>query len=203
MPTRARTICCWILSPTAWLVGVVARRDVRLSAGRRLSVAGTPVPDREVVRGDQLHDRRVRHAGVRPVSSCRFGTDGGGTGAGGSLLASYAAAVVVNAVRVVIAMWLAAHPFAVSTLSPADIHRLEGIAVYFGGLVLLHELVRVFDQRQQGGPLRPAEQTHDDANRSCVPTDGSSAGVVLRRHARRFHSPMARRTPAPRSWSMR
>jgi len=58
-----------------------------------------------------------------------------------SLLASYAAAVVVNVVRVDIAMWLAAHPVAVATLSAADVHRLEGITVYFGGLVLLHEAV--------------------------------------------------------------
>jgi hypothetical protein len=70
---------------------------------------------------------------------------------GGCLLASYSAAVVVNAVRVVIAMWLAAHPIAVPSLSPADIHRLEGITVYFGGLVLLHEAVgRAFQARAVG-----------------------------------------------------
>jgi hypothetical protein len=76
---------------------------------------------------------------------------------GGSLLASYAAAVVVNAARVVIAMWLAAHPFSVPSLSPADIHRLEGITVYFGGLVLLHEFVRAFDVVRA---FRPAQVDH-------------------------------------------
>jgi hypothetical protein len=30
----------------------------------------------------------------------------------------------------------------VSTLTPADLHRIEGIVVYFAGLVLLYELVR-------------------------------------------------------------
>src|SRR5262245_31032725 len=57
---------------------------------------------------------------------------------GVSLLAGYSAAVVVNAGRIAIAMWLAAHPATWSGFSAADIHRFEGIAVYFGGLVLLY-----------------------------------------------------------------
>jgi len=64
---------------------------------------------------------------------------------GVSLLASYAAAVMVNAVRIAIAMWLAAHP--VTPLSAADMHRVEGIVVYFGGLVLLYELAQRVDRR--------------------------------------------------------
>jgi exosortase/archaeosortase family protein len=63
-----------------------------------------------------------------------------------SLVASYAAAVIVNAARISIAMWLAAHSVRLSTLSAADVHRLEGIIVYFGGLVLLYEVVRRIDR---------------------------------------------------------
>ena len=59
----------------------------------------------------------------------------------GSLLTAYAAAIVVNAARITIAMWLQAHPFAAARLTPAQAHRLAGIVVYFAGLVLLHELV--------------------------------------------------------------
>ena len=66
---------------------------------------------------------------------------------GVSLLASYVSVVLVNAVRIAIAMWLAAHPVAPSTLSAADVHRFEGIAVYFGGLVLLYELAQRLDRR--------------------------------------------------------
>jgi exosortase K len=66
---------------------------------------------------------------------------------GASLLASYAAAVLVNTLRIAIAMWLAAHPAALSTFGAADVHRVEGITVYFAGLVLLYELVRQFDRR--------------------------------------------------------
>lgn len=59
---------------------------------------------------------------------------------GASLVASYGAAVFVNVVRITIAMWLAAHPHAFSGLSAVEAHRLEGIAVYFAGLVVLYEI---------------------------------------------------------------
>jgi exosortase K len=58
-----------------------------------------------------------------------------------SLLAGYSTAVIVNSGRITIAMWLADHPLALSQLAPAQIHRLEGVSVYFAGLVLLYELV--------------------------------------------------------------
>lgn len=63
-----------------------------------------------------------------------------------SLLASYAAAVIVNATRIAIAMWIAARPLHSSLVSPADLHRLEGIVVYFGGLVLLYALAQRVDR---------------------------------------------------------
>jgi exosortase K len=66
---------------------------------------------------------------------------------GVSLLASYAAAVVVNTMRITVAMWLGAHPAVLSGFSAADIHRIEGITVYFAGLVLLYELVQRLDRR--------------------------------------------------------
>jgi hypothetical protein len=53
---------------------------------------------------------------------------------------------VVNAVRIVIAMWLAIHPITRFTLTAGDVHRFEGIAVYFGGLVVLAELARRIDR---------------------------------------------------------
>jgi len=65
---------------------------------------------------------------------------------GVSLLASYVAAIAVNVVRIGIALQLGHHPAGLSSLSVSDVHRLEGIAVYFGGLVLLHELVRQLDR---------------------------------------------------------
>ena len=66
---------------------------------------------------------------------------------GASLLAGYVAAVTVNAVRIALGMWLAAHPVAPAVLSAADLHRIEGIVVYFGGLALLYQLAQRMDHQ--------------------------------------------------------
>ena len=67
-----------------------------------------------------------------------------------SLSAGYLAAVIVNATRITIAMWLADRSSALSALPSAQIHRLEGIVVYFAGLVLLGELARRVDRHTDG-----------------------------------------------------
>jgi exosortase K len=137
----------WMLSPTAWLVGLttgarfvfqpaegyLSREHLFLieksCAGINFMVAAFGM-----LVWALLH--RVRSAGT---SVQVFGV---------SLLASYCAAVVVNAVRISVAMWLAGRPAGLSAFSPADVHRVEGIAVYFGGLVLLYEIVQRFDRRR-------------------------------------------------------
>jgi len=77
----------------------------------------------------------------RRVTSCRA--------AAGVLLmcvlASYSAAVCVNAARITVAMWLAAHPTGLAGMTAAQVHRVEGIACYFGGLILLYQLVQYID----------------------------------------------------------
>ena len=60
----------------------------------------------------------------------------------GSIAVAYAAAVIVNASRIVIALWLMGHPSTFAGLSAGQVHRLEGILVYFGALVLLWELMQ-------------------------------------------------------------
>jgi exosortase K len=135
----------WILTPTARLVGVMTRTTFTL------------VPGEGYFSRDQLFLIEKSCAGVNFMVAA-FGMlmlallhrVGSGLSAArvlaASLLASYSTAVLVNAVRIAIAMWLAAHPVALSTFSAADIHRFEGITVYFGGLVLLYELARRFDR---------------------------------------------------------
>ena len=49
-----------------------------------------------------------------------------------SLLVAYLAAVFVNALRIVLALWLARQG-----QGGAGMHRVSGIVVYFGGLLLL------------------------------------------------------------------
>jgi exosortase K len=78
-----------------------------------------------------------------------------------SVLASYSAAVCVNAVRITIAMWLAAYPVGFVGMTAAKIHRVEGIACYFGGLVLLYQLVQYVD--------KGSERVSPGAEGACPP----------------------------------
>lgn len=61
---------------------------------------------------------------------------------GRGLALSYAAAVVVNSIRILVAIRLASADLAGGWWTAARIHRLEGITVYFVGLLLLDRVVR-------------------------------------------------------------
>jgi len=136
----------WILTPTTRVVGVVTGADFVLQPGEgyfsrdrmflvEKSCAGVNflIAAFAMLVFALVHRVRsmISAAGVLWVS----------------LTAGYVAAVMVNAVRIAIAMWLAAHAGALPAIGAADLHRLEGITVYFGGLVLLYELVLRFDRR--------------------------------------------------------
>ena len=136
----------WILSPTAQLAGAMTQTTFTLQ------------PQEGYFSRDRLFLIEKSCAGINFMVAA-FGMlmlallhrVGSGRSAarvlGVSLLASYSAVMLVNAVRIAIAMWLAAHPAALSTFSAADVHRFEGIAVYFGGLVLLYEIAQRLDRR--------------------------------------------------------
>ena len=69
-----------------------------------------------------------------------------------SVVVGYAATVLANTMRIVVAFWLSAHPVATSWWTAARIHRLEGVTVYFGALVALHLLVqRMLNARGEAG----------------------------------------------------
>ena len=73
--------------------------------------------------------------------------DAGGWRSGALIVAralawSYVAAVAVNTARILVAMHLASADLASGWWTDARIHRLEGIAVYFAGLLILDRLVR-------------------------------------------------------------
>jgi exosortase K len=131
----------WILSPTARLVNVVT------------GTAFAAVPGEGHVSYERLFIIEKSCAGINfmiaafamLVFALFHRVASGVSGAGVlavSLLASYGAAVLVNATRITIAMWLTGHPVAASALTAAAVHRYEGIAVYFAGLLLLHEVVQ-------------------------------------------------------------
>ena len=142
----------WILMPTAHLVGLVT------------GIAFTAVPGEGYFSAERMFLIEKACAGINfmiaafvmvAVAGLHRAQPGGSTGRVlflrpgfilvASLLASYVAAVIVNTVRIVIALWLAATPLTWTSLTAADIHRLEGIAVYFGGLLALSALVRWID----------------------------------------------------------
>ena len=144
----------WILSPTARLVGVMT------------GTAFVAVPSEGYVSHERLFVIEKSCAGINFIVAAfglvvfaLFHRVGSGISAicvlGASLLASYGAAVLVNAVRITIAMWLADHPDALSTFTGADLHRLEGIAVYFAGLMLLYDLVQRAERRATPAEGRP------------------------------------------------
>jgi exosortase K len=140
----------WILSPTAWLVGsMTGTQFVRAPGEGYVSLERLFVIEKScaginflVAAFLVLVFARFHH--VRSPAAI----------AGvliGSLSAAYVSAVLVNTARIAVALWLGVHPVALSTLSAADVHRLEGIVVYFAGLVLLYELARRFDSRTAPG----------------------------------------------------
>jgi exosortase K len=153
----------WILTPSAHLVSLVT------------GVAFTAVPGEGYFSAERMFLIEKACAGVNFMIAAfalvAFALlhhartiRSGAAMVGISLGASYLAALVVNTVRIVIAMWLAAHPAGWSSLSAADIHRLEGITVYFGGLWLLYALVRRVDQ-----PASPERLWREGGFRYALP----------------------------------
>jgi exosortase K len=135
----------WILSPTARLVGVMTDTTFALQPGegyfareRLFLIEKSCAGVNFMIAAFGMLTLALLHRVGTGLSPARV--------LGASLLASYSAAVVVNAVRIATAMWFAAHSVAPSAFSAGDVHRFIGITIYFGGLVLLYELVRRFDR---------------------------------------------------------
>lgn len=136
----------WILTPTAGLAGVITSTAFEWQAGEGY------------LSRERLFLIEKSCAGVNFLIAAfgmltfvlfhRVRSSWSAAGVlGASLLAGYVAAVMVNAVRIAFGMWLAAHPVAPAVLSAADLHRIEGIAVYFGGLALLYQLAQRMDRQ--------------------------------------------------------
>lgn len=144
----------WILSPTARLAGVMTGTAFAAAPGE-----GYFSPERLFLIEKSCAGINFMIAAFGMVTFALFHRVGSRISGARvlvvSLLTSYSAAVLVNAARIAIAMWLAAHPVALSTFTPAQVHRFEGITVYFGGLVLLYDLVLRFDRGAAPARLRP------------------------------------------------
>jgi exosortase K len=67
-----------------------------------------------------------------------------------SLVLAYLTALFANTLRISVALAIAAHASYSGWLSAGRVHRVEGVAVYFGMLVLLHLLMKRFAPSQEG-----------------------------------------------------
>jgi exosortase K len=136
----------WILRPTTGLVSAVTRERFTWQAGE-----GYFSSDRLFLIGKSCAGINFMIAafGMLVLALCHRSEDAVSALwiLVVSVLGSYVAAVTVNASRIAIALPLAAHRTSLSSLTASDVHRLEGIAIYFGGLVLLHELVGRLDRQ--------------------------------------------------------
>ena len=135
----------WMLRPTARLVGAITSttftlqpREGYFSRDRMFLIEKSCAGINFMIAAFGMLTIALLHRAGSGRSAARV--------LGVSLVASYLAAVLINAARIASAMWLAAHPVASSAFSAADAHRLEGIVVYFGGLVLLYELAQRLDR---------------------------------------------------------
>ena len=155
----------WILSPVARLVGVMTWTSFAVQAGegyfsrdRLFLIEKSCAGINFMIAAFGMLMLALLHRVESSFSAARVLTV--------SLLASYSAAVLVNAVRIAIAMSLGVHPAALSGVSAADVHRVEGVVVYFGGLVLLYELVRRLDR---GGTVAGRESSAEARTLEAAP----------------------------------
>ena len=143
----------WILQPTATLVGVVSGATFTVAPGEGYVSHERMFLIEKSCAGINFMIAAFAMVVLALLRSVRSGAMGLSVLAAG-LAASYGAAVLVNTARITVAMWLSAHPAPVSILTPADVHRIEGIAVYFVGLVLLYEVVRRLERVAPGAECR-------------------------------------------------
>ena len=135
----------WMLQPTARLVGAVT------------GIAFVKVPGEGYVSHERLFVIEKACAGINfliaafalvvlaSVHRARS-IAGGAALLGAALAVSYGTAIVVNTVRITVALWLASHA-ETSSVSAAQVHRVEGILVYFIALLLLYEVVQRRERR--------------------------------------------------------
>ena len=129
----------WILMPTTQMVSVVTGTDFEWRVGEGYFSRDRLFLIEKSCAGVNFMIAAFAMLVLAQVARC--GTVASGLGVlAGALAASYVSAIGVNALRIAVAMPLSEHPEWLPALSAADAHRLEGIAVYFGGLVMLHEI---------------------------------------------------------------
>jgi exosortase K len=137
----------WILAPTAWLSGAA-------SGGNFVYEAGAGWIDRDLrfliappCAGLHFALAAFLALGLGALPAMRTAR-----GAAAALLAAaglaYAATLIVNTARIAIAIAMHRGTIDVGGLDRVELHRLEGIVVYLGGLCALYALARALQRRR-------------------------------------------------------
>jgi len=69
-------------------------------------------------------------------------------------VAAYLATLVANTARISIALWLRQNPAEIGWLNPSQLHRFEGVVIYFGFLLLLFVISEKMDSEKTSSLLR-------------------------------------------------
>ena len=141
----------WILWPTTATVGLLSGSAFEFEPG-----AGYLSRERLFLIEKSCAGVNFMIAALGMIGFCLSrGVDGGRRAAWivvHGLALSYVAAVLVNAARILVAMRLASADLAWGWWTAARIHRLEGIAVYFGGLLVLDLMARAGAAARRAAP---------------------------------------------------
>ena len=126
----------WILAPTTALVEVINGASFEFE-----SHAGYLSSDRSFLIANSCAGVNFLIAAFLMLSMRKLLVDRSKEMAWGflttSALIAYLVTVVANAARISVALWLQRIPGEIVGLNPSQLHRVEGIAVYFGFLLLL------------------------------------------------------------------
>jgi exosortase K len=69
-------------------------------------------------------------------------------------MVAYLVTLIANTARISVALSLQRMPGELSWLNPAQLHRFEGVSIYFGFLLLLYVASEKFETEKSSGPLR-------------------------------------------------
>jgi len=129
----------WILAPTTWLVELLSGRSFQfesytgyMSSDHTFVIAVPCAGVNFLITGFAMLALRRLWQGRLERVSWRFLPI--------SIALAYVATVIANAVRICVALEIQRRSVEVSWLSGNQLHRLEGIVVYFGFLMLLFML---------------------------------------------------------------
>ena len=142
----------WILAPTTWLVELLSGRSFSfeshagyMSSDHSFLIAASCAGVNFLITSFLMlslrrlwKDRFEMHWNLIPVS----------------MLIAFVATIVANTIRICIALELQRYPQGIGFLNANQLHRFEGILVYFGFLILLYMITDGINSKVKTSGLR-------------------------------------------------